>query len=215
MRDDPADLPATPAEGGEDDPAALAALVGSRICHDLISPIGAIGNGVELLALETRAGSPEVMLIADSVAQADARVRFFRIAFGAASPGQRIAQGEVQRVLADVTRGGKVRIGWQSPGDLARAEVRMAFLAVMACESALPFGGRIEVALTGGAWQVTGEGARLRLDPPLWSRLGAPRAAGPLPAPAHVHFALLPIAVTAGGRALAVETTPTTVRLAF
>ena len=61
------------------DPTELAALIGSRICHDLVSPIGAIGNGVELLAMAGAAG-PEVRLIAESVAAANARIRFFRIA---------------------------------------------------------------------------------------------------------------------------------------
>ena len=51
----------------------LSALIGSRICHDLISPIGAIGNGVELLMMEGRAG-PEVALIAESVAAANAQI---------------------------------------------------------------------------------------------------------------------------------------------
>ncbi|HMS96693.1 MAG TPA: histidine phosphotransferase, partial [Tabrizicola sp.] len=59
----------------------LAALIASRICHDLISPLGAIGNGVELLAME-RAG-PELDLLSESVAHANARIRLFRISFGA------------------------------------------------------------------------------------------------------------------------------------
>ncbi len=66
----------------------LAALVGSRICHDLISPIGAIGNGVELVLLDAAVGGPEVTLIADSVSHANARIRFFRIAFGATGADQ-------------------------------------------------------------------------------------------------------------------------------
>ncbi len=53
----------------------LAALIGSRICHDLISPIGAIGNGLELLSM-AGAGGPEVALISDSVSNANARIRF-------------------------------------------------------------------------------------------------------------------------------------------
>ena len=65
----------------------IAALIRSRICHDLISPIGAIGNGVELLTMSASAGgSPELDLIADSVHNANARIRFFRIAYGAVIP---------------------------------------------------------------------------------------------------------------------------------
>lgn len=60
----------------------IAALVSARICHDLISPIGAIGNGVELLMLDKAAASPEMDLISESVTQASARIRFFRLAYG-------------------------------------------------------------------------------------------------------------------------------------
>ena len=67
------------------DNANLAALVGSRICHDLISPIGAINNGLELLGMSGDMSGPELELISDSVANANARIRFFRIAFGAAA----------------------------------------------------------------------------------------------------------------------------------
>ena len=62
----------------------LTALVGSRICHDLISPLGAIGNGLELLQLSGLPQGPEWALIAESVENASARIRFFRIAYGAA-----------------------------------------------------------------------------------------------------------------------------------
>ena len=76
----------------------LAALIGSRICHDLISPIGAIGNGLELLSM-SGAGGPEVALISDSVANANARIRFFRIAFGHASPEQGTSRSEILSIL--------------------------------------------------------------------------------------------------------------------
>jgi len=83
----------------------LNALVGSRICHDLISPIGAIGNGVELLQMESAAQGPELALISESVTNANARIRFFRIAFGAAGRDQRIGRSEVAGILADLYRG--------------------------------------------------------------------------------------------------------------
>ncbi len=58
----------------------------SRICHDLISPVGAIGNGVEFLA-ELTETIPEVGLIADSVASANGKLQFFRICFGKFAEG--------------------------------------------------------------------------------------------------------------------------------
>ena len=78
----------------------IAALIGSRICHDLISPIGAIGNGVEILTMSASVGSsPELGLIADSVHHTNARIRFFRIAYGAASMDNVIGRQEVISVL--------------------------------------------------------------------------------------------------------------------
>ena len=62
----------------------FATLIGSRICHDLISPIGAINNGIELIEMGSTASTPEMTLISESVVNASARIRYFRIAFGAA-----------------------------------------------------------------------------------------------------------------------------------
>jgi histidine phosphotransferase ChpT len=73
------------------DEVDLCALIGSRLCHDLVSPVGAIGNGVELLSMEGAgapmpAGAAELSLVRESVENAQARLRFFRIAFGDAAP---------------------------------------------------------------------------------------------------------------------------------
>ncbi|MEP3017383.1 MAG: histidine phosphotransferase, partial [Tateyamaria sp.] len=53
----------------------LGALIGSRICHDLISPIGAINNGLELLGMSNEREGPELDLISESVGNASARIR--------------------------------------------------------------------------------------------------------------------------------------------
>lgn len=66
----------------------IASLVGSRICHDLISPIGAISNGVELIGMTQGTDGAEMSLINDSVQNANARIRFFRVAYGSATPEQ-------------------------------------------------------------------------------------------------------------------------------
>ena len=120
----------------------LTALIGSRICHDLISPIGAIGNGVELLMMDGVTKGPEIALIAESVANANARIRFFRVAFGASSTDQRIGRPEVLAILSDLTRGGRLSIDWRGPADLPRREVKLAFLLIQCLESAMAFGGK-------------------------------------------------------------------------
>ena len=148
----------------------FSALIGSRICHDLVNPIGAIGNGVELLLLDGAAPGPELGLVAASVANASARIRFFRIAFGA-SGDQRVARSEVLSILSDVTQGARLRIDWISATDLARSEVRLAFLAIQCFETVMPYGGTLTVTQSGEEWGITGRSGRFRLDEALWARL--------------------------------------------
>lgn len=179
----------------------LSALIASRICHDLISPIGAISNGVELLAMD-RSG-PELELLAESAANANARIRFFRIGFGAAMPDQRIARSEVIQVLAELSRGGRIGFDWTSAPDLPRNQVRLVFLLLQCLESALAYGGKISVGETDGQWQIRAEAARLRHDPAIWAVLTG--AAPPLGlAAAQVQFPLAAREVARLGRVLAV-----------
>jgi histidine phosphotransferase ChpT len=191
----------------------FSALIGSRICHDLVNPIGAIGNGVELLQLDGATKGPELALIAESVANANARIRFFRIAFGA-SGDQRVARSEVLSILSDVTQGSRLRIGWTSAADLVRGEARLAFLAIQCFETAMPYGGTLTVAQSGHGWAITGQSGRFRVDEALWARL---TQTGPQTdvSPAHVQFALLPLGAADLQRRLTSERTETELRLRF
>ena len=176
----------------------LSALIGSRICHDLISPIGAIGNGVELLMMEGRAG-PEVALIAESVAAANARIRFFRLAFGATGP-QPVSRAEVAGMLADLTRGGRLSVEWQPATDQPRGMVKLALLSFMCMETLMPYGGRIVMAETEGRWTVTGTSEKFRAAPDWWLALeGAPPAGITA---AQVQFLVLPQEARDQGRSL-------------
>lgn len=115
--------------------------IASRICHDLISPIGAIGNGVEP---GDGAGSAarRWRWISESVANANARIRFFRICFCRASSDQRIARSEVASIPGRPVARGRVGYSRTSPADLSRREVRLVFLLLQCPESALAYGGR-------------------------------------------------------------------------
>ncbi len=169
----------------------LTSLLGSRICHDLISPLGAIGNGVELLTMSGAAASPEISLILQSVNSASARIRFFRVAFGAAGQGQTIGRAEIMSIIDDVGRGGRVKTNWQGPPDAPRGAVKLAFLGILCMENALPWGGAINVAASGSGWTVESDAERIRVDPNIWSRLTGRPANTPLVAN-NVQFALLP-----------------------
>lgn len=192
----------------------LAALIGSRICHDLISPIGAIGNGVELLMMSPEAQGPELALIAESVASANARIRFFRIAFGLSAPDQRIGRPEVTSVLADLSRGSRLAIDWDGPADLPRPEVKLAFLLLMCLETALPYGGEITVSATGQTWTMTARAAKTRVDPDLWGLVSASSPDTPLGA-AQVHFTLARGELIHQGRQPQLDFGPAEIRIAF
>lgn len=192
------------------DPSDLAALLGSRICHDLIGPLGAIGNGVELLLMDGRVKGPEIDLIAESVAHANARIKFFRLAFGAARGESGVPLPEIRSILTEMTRGGRLSIEWLAPGNPLRTEAKTAFLAIQCLESAMPWGGRIIIGRDDGGWCVEGEASRTKADPALWSVLGGKPGPDPVP-PSGVHFVLL--AETAAR--LTVERTDTRIAIRF
>lgn len=193
--------------------ANLAALIGSRICHDLISPIGAINNGLELLDMSGAAPGPELDLIQESVGNASARIRFFRIAFGAAGE-QMMGRSEVVTVLNDLMAGGRLDVAWGPMDAQPRASVRLAFLALQCMENAMPYGGRIEISQENDNWLLHGRADKLNVDEALWSLLTTSAPQADLK-PAHVQFALLPIIASDMGRRIITQFDDDTVRLKF
>ena len=193
--------------------AELAELIGSRICHDLISPIGAINNGLELLELTGAQQGPELDLIADSVVNASARIRFFRITYGAAGD-QSVGAAEISGILDDLGRGSRLRYDWRIQGAQPRALVRLAFLALQCCESTMPQGGEITVSQSDGQWTVTGSAGRFNPDPELWELVMGQRHDGDV-APAQVQFALLPLLAAEAGRHVLVEKDDCQISLQF
>ncbi len=192
----------------------IPALIGSRICHDLINPLGAIGNGVELLGLAGVADGPEMALVSESVENATAKVRFLRLAFGAASPDQTVARTEILTVLSAMARGGRLSYSWNLQGDPPRVDVRTALLALMCLETALPMGGDIEVTRTEDQWSVYARHDRLNLDPTLWVPLSKNSYPETLTG-AQVHFALLPDMAREAGRTLALSHGADWVKISF
>ncbi len=171
------------------DQAKFAAHLGSRICHDLISPLGAIGNGIELLEL-SGIDSPEVALIRQAVEDANRRVKMFRIAFGLAGETQMVKAEDIRALLPKSDGPRALRIEWRPEGDVARQAVKEAFLALMCFESAMPYGGDVLVRRSSAGWILVGAGERLKVEQSLWEGL-AHGAISPLPAPAQLQFALL------------------------
>jgi histidine phosphotransferase ChpT len=147
----------------------LAALLCSRVCHDLISPVGAIINGLEVMEEdkdeETKTFALD--LIKRSAGQACAKLQFCRLAFGAAgSAGAQIELGDAEKAVRGLFEDGKTMIVWQLARALVpknRAKLLLNMLLVAA--GAIPRGGTLNVEAVDGGYRVTASGQNPRLAP--------------------------------------------------
>ena len=171
----------------------LAAMVGSRLCHDLISPIGAIHNGLELLSLTNEGDtSPEMSLIEESCTSASARIRFFRVAFGQAGTGQKMSARDVRNLLKELNGSGRIKTEWEPGDDVSRETAQLIFLSFLCCETALPMGGDVHITETRNIWRITATGPKVSPKQEDWSAL-IDRLMPEDVAPSNVQFAFLSI----------------------
>lgn len=131
----------------------LAALISSKICHDVIGPVGAIYNGLEILDEDNDAEAKNYALdvIRNVTEQASARLQFARFAFGAAgSAGALIDLGTAEQISHGFIGTGKHRLNWRGlPGHMAKDKVKLLLNLVAAAMTALPKGGDIDVLMGG------------------------------------------------------------------
>lgn len=182
----------------------LPALIAARICHDLISPLGAIGNGVELLEMSNSTGGPELELVRESVQQAQARIRLFRIAFGSVRADQTIGADELQGILRDYCAQARFDLEWTPAPSQPKPLVKLGLLALLCVECALPYGGHAVCAFSDTGLHITARAEKPKLDTSLWTPIAD---GGPWPdglRAAHVQFPLLTQEASAQGLALAV-----------
>lgn len=129
----------------------FAGLLVARLCHDLVSPVGAMANGVELLKDEEDPAMRQqcMQLLADSATQAANRLRFFRLAFGA--PGNReeqIDNQQLQSLVAGLFPAEKIKLVWQvAPVLLPRRVARILLNLALLGGDALLRGGTLTVAV--------------------------------------------------------------------
>ena len=135
------------------DPLDLAALLCSRICHDVIGPVGAIINGLEMLDEEQDAEMRgfALELIKKSAGQASARLQFCRLAFGAAgSAGVSIDTSDAAAVARGLFGGERAELEWNVPPlRVPRNNVKLILNMCLIAATAIPRGGVIEVTLSG------------------------------------------------------------------
>jgi len=131
----------------------LAALICSRVCHDVISPVGAIVNGLEVLEDEKDPDMRAVALdlIKRSAASASSRLQFCRLAFGAAgSMGASIDTGDAETVTRGLIASERTALAWNPPRQFApKNKVKLLLNLCLIAQSTIPRGGVISVDLSG------------------------------------------------------------------
>jgi len=132
----------------------LAAMLCSRVCHDLLNPVGAIGNGLEMLDDPSQAGMAEASrtLIASSAKQARVKLEFARLAYGASSSkvGSQIDTRECERVARLLFEIEKADLDWQVPLIMLpknKAKLFMNMLLIAA--TSVPRGGKVVARIEG------------------------------------------------------------------
>lgn len=155
------------------EPLDLAALVCSRVCHDVISPVGAIVNGLEVLEEDNDPSMREFALdlIRKSAHQASARLQFARLAFGAAgSAGAAIDLGDAEAVAKGMYQDEKITLSWTAPRALLpKNRVKLLLNLLVLATSAIPRGGSITVTVDGdedaSLFRLVAKGINARIPP--------------------------------------------------
>ena len=136
----------------------LAALISSKICHDVIGPVGAIYNGLEILDEDDDAQAKTYALdvIRNVTEQASARLQFARFAFGAAgSAGAQIDLNTAEQISRGlIGNKGKHKLAWRGiPGHMAKDKVKLLLNLIASAITVLPRGGEIDVRVEGSLEQ--------------------------------------------------------------
>ena len=175
----------------EIDPLELAALVASRVCHDIISPVGAIVNGLEVLAEEKDESMREFAqeLVQKSAVQASAKLQFSRLAFGASGgAGAELDMAEAGRVAAGLMEREKAELDWQVTAEmLPKAQAKLLLNLILVAMNSVARGGVITATADRDdgetVMRVVAEGDRARLPAGVKEVI----AEGAIPNPLDAH----------------------------
>lgn len=149
--------------------ADLAALLCSKVCHDVISPVGALNNALELLD-EPGSADDALDLVRSSAATASARLQFCRIAYGASgSADAHVDTGDARKVADAYFEGERATIAWASEERrlLPKNKVKLLLNLLLIAAGAIPRGGTVTVSMEGPddqvAFKLHAEGKRVRI----------------------------------------------------
>ncbi|HYC95016.1 MAG TPA: histidine phosphotransferase family protein [Sphingomicrobium sp.] len=186
----------------------LASLLCSRLCHDLLSPVGALNNGIELLADEQDPDMRErcLELLAESARASANKLKFFRLAFGAGGGfGDEIDTREARTALEGLYGADRrIELGWMVGDDkLSKGAVKLLLNLAMIAGDALVRGGRLDIGAErrDGALEmvIRAEGPRILLDPKLRETIGQGHSGGEVEPRAAGAWLAHALAAEAGG----------------
>mgnify|MGYP000991728421 CR=1 FL=1 len=146
----------------------LAALLCSRVCHDIISPVGAIANGLELMDdpdTDAAMKATALDMVRSSAKTATAKLKFCRIAFGASgSAGAHIDLGEAGETAKAFIGEEKTKLDWQAPREnRPKAEVKLLLNMLLLGIAGIPRGGTVTVTVDGRSFKVSAKGERAKV----------------------------------------------------
>jgi len=154
-------------------PVPVVELLFSRMCHDLVGPVGAAVNGVELLEEFGAEMADEALnLLGSSARVASKRLRVYRVAYGMASGAAITSLSDLKLLVDDYIEGGKIELVWPDTEEansihLKRLGIKLILNMIICATEALPRGGKLQLTVDNQAGEVkvnvgcTGEGARL------------------------------------------------------
>jgi histidine phosphotransferase ChpT len=150
----------------------LAALLCSRVCHDVISPVGAISNGLELMddpEMDEETKETALAMVRSSARTASAKLKFCRIAFGAAgSAGALIDMGEAGEIAKAFVGEEKVRLDWQAAREnRPKQQVKLVLNMMLMAMGGIPRGGVVTVTAEGDVFTARAQGDRAKLPEPV------------------------------------------------
>ncbi|MEP6785607.1 MAG: histidine phosphotransferase family protein [Sphingomonadales bacterium] len=192
-------------------PVDFASLLCSRLCHDLLSPVGALNNGLELLADET---DPDMRarcldLLSESARASANKLKFFRLAFGAAGGfGDAVDTREAKAAIEGLYgHDGRIEIGWMvEESTMSKTAIKVLLNMVLIAGDALVRGGRLDIGaeLDGGKTEIAvrAEGPRILLDPELRNALTGGISAAELTPRAAAAWLVHTLATESGGGAV-------------
>ncbi|WP_417464905.1 histidine phosphotransferase family protein [Kordiimonas sp.] len=195
----------------------FAALLCSRLCHDLVSPVGAINNGLEILADETDASMRDAVLdlIEKSTRQTSHKLQFFRLAFGAAGGfSAQLDVRECEKAMRAFLDGSRVNLEWDvTPESASKAQVKILLNLGLVVSEAMIRGGTVVVQMRSEGGQsvitVRGEGARVIVQDEVKSALAGTLSDDDLEPRAAPAYLAQAVAAEIGGTLNLVEVSDT------